>query len=478
MTKLKQLAAFKDCDIRGKYPAQVNEELFAHVGAAFGSLVARQTFAGCRPGTLVLGHDHRLSTPSLKQAFLRGVLAHPVEVVDLAQVPTPVVYWAKARLETQASAVITASHNPSDYNGLKATNGPHAPTPEDILGLAVFNNGPWATADDIKEKPTSWPSALEHYLRELEDGFADSNLGGLKVVVDAGAGCQAGVASGLLKRLGAQVTALHDIADGRFLHRHPDCAIPAHLGDLVRAVRASQADIGIAFDGDGDRLAIVDDTGQVLGSERVGMILLTGPLQLKRGVPVILDVKCSMQLERLARAAGAFPQRCKSGHTYMKNMVIARNALMGVELSGHIFLQAIEGRDDPLYTALVLSRYLTGTGSSLSRLAADLPDMAMTPDIRVALSIAAIERIIETCKEGMDDAEVETLDGVRLIWQNGWILVRRSITEAKITIRMEGEKRSDLEQLASRFIRVFPDLSVPVRAAVRETLGTGDQHKD
>ena len=472
MPRLKNLTAFKDCDIRGKYPAHVNEALFAHVGASFGSLIARQTFSGCHPGTLVLGNDNRLSTPALKRHFLRGVLAHPIVVVDLGQIPTPVVYWAKTQLKGQASAVITASHNPADYNGLKVTNGPHPPTPKDILALAVINKGPWATADDIKKKLMPWTEALTRYLQDLESRTINCNLSGLKIVVDAGGGCQAGVASSLFRRLGANVTALHDTADGHFLHRHPDCAIPAHLEDLVQAVRTLQADIGIAFDGDGDRLAVVDDTGQVLGAERVGMILLQGPLPLQRGAPVILDVKCSMQLERMARAAGALPQRCKSGHAHMKNMVIARNALMGVELSGHIFLQAIEGRDDPLFTALMLCRYLAETRSVLSQLAAGLPEMVMSPDIRVALSAAAIKRTIETCGEGMDGAEVETMDGVRLVWENGWILVRRSITEPKITIRMEGEKRSDLEQLASRFIKVFPDLSAAVRAALGKTLRT------
>jgi phosphomannomutase/phosphoglucomutase len=315
-------------------------------------------------------------------------------------------------------------------------------------------------------------SEVDTPLQELEDTFSDTDLSSLKIVVDAGAGCQAGVAFNLFKRLGTDVTALHDTADGRFPHRHPDCAIPAHLNDLVQAVRTLRADIGIAFDGDGDRLAIVDDTGQVLGAERLAMILLKGPLQLKLDAPVILDVKCSMQLERMVRAAGTVPQRCKSGHAYMKKMVITRNALMGVELSGHIFLQAISGRDDPLFTALVLCRHLAETQSVLSQLAADLPDIVMTPDIRLAFGTTSIRRIIETCSEGIDGALVETVDGVQLFWNEGWILVRRSITEPKVTIRIEGEKPFDLEQLAARFIQVFPELGVPVRSAVREALKT------
>jgi phosphomannomutase/phosphoglucomutase len=273
--------------------------------------------------------------------------------------------------------------------------------------------------------------------------FTGHGIESLSIVLDPGTGCQSGVASEVFRELGAKVVALHDHLDGTFPERDPDCAIPEHLAPLMSTVRRFGADLGVAFDGDGDRIAVVDDQGRIIASEHLGMILLEGPLQIDSGMPVIIDLKCSVRLDRLVSRLQGRPVRCKSGHAYMKDMVIELGAIMGVELSGHIFLHSLKGRDDPLYSALILAEYLAKETRSLSFLVDALPRLIMTKDIRIPMSGEEMEQIIEGLKQGPEGARVEMLDGVRLVWDHGWLLARRSITEPKITIRWEGETAQD-----------------------------------
>ena len=315
--------------------------------------------------------------------------------------------------------------------------------------------------------------AIQAYQEEIIDTFFSKGIDSLSIVVDPGNGCQAGIASHVFSRLGATVTAIHNERDSLFRERHPDCAIPENLAALISAVKSTRADLGIAFDGDGDRLAVVDNKGRIVGSERVGMILLQGPLQPRDHDSVILDVKCSMQLERIVSKIGGSPVRCKSGHAYMKAMVLDHQAMMGVELSGHIFLREIEGRDDPLYSVLILGSCLAGSTRNLSDMVDCLPPIFMTPDVRIPMPPGEIDRLIEACSSGIEGARVETLDGVRLVWDEGWVLVRRSITEPKVTIRLEGESPEDLKTISQRFVAFRPGVAPHIEAAVAKVVDSG-----
>lgn len=473
MTETLNKAAFKDCDIRGQYPEEVHENLFERVGAAFGRQVSETTFDGAEPHTIVLGGDARASTPALREHLLKGVEGAKVRITDLGRVPTPVVYWAKNKMNAQASAIVTASHNPPNWNGLKVTNGPLPPTAEDIARIADDAARAAIGGDQKLSSIEHWNSVVDEYMAELEQTFVGKGIEKLSLVIDPGNGCFAGgLTSGLLERLGAKVTALHDTVDGLFRARHPDCAIPENLSALSAAVIEKNADMGIAFDGDGDRLAVVDPRGRVLGSERLAMILLMGALGDANGRSMILDIKCSMHLERRISEQGATPVRCKSGHAYMKRQVLERGAIAGVELSGHVFLGRIKGRDDPLYSALLLGSWLSGQDHTLAEMVDDLPIMFMTPDIRISLPSEEITRILDTCAGGLEGASVERLDGVRLVWPHGWVLARRSITEPKITIRLEGETPADLRHVGAVFGERFPDLGNGVSAAVEKALGS------
>ena len=468
MTSTANRAAFKDCDIRGPYPAEVSEDLFEMVGAAFGADVAAGSFPGLQDRTVVLGGDARETTPRLKSRLTDGLASHPLRITDLgARVPTPVIYWAKAELRAQASAIVTASHNPPDWNGLKVMNGDRPPKPEDIARLAAYGRG--GGGRRTQAEVTSWPGATETYVARLTETFAESGIDRLRVVIDPGNGCQSGIASRVYRDLGVEVEALHDRADGRFPDRHPDCAVPENLAALCAAARERKADLGIAFDGDGDRLAVVDGRGRVLGSERLGMVLLPAIMEGGAPAPVVIDIKCSMALEGCIEKRGGRAIRSKSGHAYMKQVVLDSGAVAGIEVSGHVFLGELDGRDDPLHTSLRLCRYLAARDPSLTEMVDALPAMHMTPDIRIAMGAREIDHLLDSSPEAFSDARIEDLDGVRIVWPTGWLLIRRSITEPKVTLRMEGQTQRDLEEISERVVSRFPELTKEVKAAVAKT---------
>ncbi len=456
--------AFKDCDIRGTYPDQVNEDIFARVGREYGRLLADTAGDG---DTLVIGGDGRHSTPALLDAVISGLSASPIGIVALgAEVPTPAIYWAKDRLGAQASAICTASHNPPHWNGLKVMNGELPPKPEDILDLAARASESAVIPAPGAARFRRWEGAKQDYMAMMVEAFGGQSLAGLKVVVDPGNGCMSGVASKVFAGLGAEVSALHDRLDGSFSERNPDCAVPEHLAALAARVRETGADFGVGFDGDGDRIAVVDDTGRILGAERLAIILFKGAVPCGPGDSVILDIKCSMHLERAIAELGGRALRCKSGHAYMKRMVLDNAAVAGVELSGHVFLGSINGRDDPLHISLLLAGWLTRQDRPLSAFVEALPEMFMTSDIRIPMQKEAIDALLRDCEAGLDGAEVQKIDGVRLVWPGGWLLVRRSITEPKVTIRLEGESRADLVRIGELFSKRFPSLGGDIEGAV------------
>jgi len=307
--------------------------------------------------------------------------------------------------------------------------------------------------------------AVDEYLQERSSAFADRGVAALSVVLDAGGGCQAGVAARLFRTLGARVTAIHDELDPTFSRRHPDCAVPEHLEAMRAAVVRERADVGIAFDGDGDRLAVVDDRGRAASAEQVAMLLLEGAVRLPPGGPVILDVKSSMHLEERVRLAGGVPARCRSGHAFIKRAVITRGAALGAEVTGHVFLGELGGIDDPLHTALLLCAWLAASGRPLSAWIDALPRLSISPDIRIRMKPDELDALLEACPRRLSGA-ADLTDGIRLVWPHGWLLVRRSVTEQACTLRFEGRDPRDLEAVVDRFTGAFPELRDAVASAL------------
>ncbi len=458
----------KECDVRGEFPSEVNKPLFKTLGRNLGRMIAATHFDGFSPMTAVVGGDARLSTPELKKRILAGLATQGVRVLNLGgAVPTPVIYWAKEAKKAQAVAVVTASHNRPSWNGLKVMNGALPPTAEDIRQLAREDN-----ETEAEEMGTIefWDDARAAYIEDKAARFADTDLSRLNVVVDPGNGCQVGVASKLFETIGAKVTAIHDVLDGTFPERHPDCAVAEHIADLSKKVVETGADLGIAFDGDGDRLAVVDDTGRVISPERVAMILLSGSLDPKGGRPVVIDIKSTMHLDSAVAALGGVAVRCRSGHAYMKSKVIETGAILGSEVSGHHFLGDLHGLDDPLHVALILAGDLAKGDQPLSKKVDSLPRQFMTRDLRLAMDDGAIEALLEICRGAFDDARVETIDGVRLIWADGWFLARRSVTEQGMTFRLEGASGEALQRIGTRIAEALPAIAAPVVQGIAKIL--------
>jgi len=454
-------AAVKECDIRGPWPDEVDATLFDQVGRNFGATVAAARFAGLNPATVVVGGDGRASTPALRSALQDGLLAEGVDVFDVVgAAPTPALYWMRQVLAAQAIAIVTASHSPPHWNGLKVMNGPLPPTPADVKALDA---APPPRRAAGRRHPIG--GILDAYVAARLAPFAGAGLSGLKLVVDPGGGCMSGVASRAFRELGTIVDALHDELDPAFRQRHPDCAVPGHLTELAVRVPAVGAAMGVAFDGDGDRLAIIDDRGHFVPAEKVAMLLVDGPVSVRPGEVVVLDIKASMQLERAVVRRGGQAVRMKSGHAHMKRAVIERGAVLGSEVSGHLFFGALAAIDDPLFAALTLARWLAGGGVPLSERVDALPAFHLSPDLRLSLSDAEIDALLQSLPGRFPDAEAQRIDGVRLVWPEGWLLARHSITEAACTLRFEGEDATALAAIRSRFVAAYPALVPALDAA-------------
>jgi phosphomannomutase len=457
-------SAIKECDIRGVCPDAVDTPLLMLAGRNLAAQMAARAFAGTGASTVVVGGDGRRSTPMLRGALVQGLVANGASVFEVpGPLPSPALYWAREALAAQAVAIVTASHSPPQWNGLKLMNGPLPPTPDEVRELA--NESP--ALGRGAGRAHRLDGVLDCYRAARMMPWTARGLAGFAVAVDAGGGCQSGVATRVFADLGARVHALHDRLDPDFRERHPDCAIPAHLTALCAATPACGAALGVAFDGDGDRLAVIDDRGRHVPPEKVAMLLVDGPLAFAPGDVLIIDVKASMQLERAVEKRGGRALRVKSGHAYMKRAVMENHAVLGTEVSGHHFFGALHGIDDPLHGALMLASWLVESGVPLSERIDALPVFHLSPDLRLRIAADEIDALIKSLPEHFPDATISRTDGVRLVWPEGWLLARRSITEAACTLRFEGVDAAALASIRARFVAAYPAL----RAAVEDATG-------
>ncbi|MCU0804619.1 MAG: hypothetical protein MUF79_05965 [Burkholderiales bacterium] len=459
-------SAIKECDIRGPFPESVSVPLFELAGRNFAARVASRAFPPMGANTVVVGGDGRASTPVLRAALTEALLGSGVSVFDLpGALPTPMLYWARETIAAQSVAIVTASHSPPSWNGLKVMNGPLPPMPDEIRELAADRAAP-ARGQGKRHRVDG---ALECYLATRMAPWAAGGLERLAIAVDPGGGCQSGVASRAFAELGASVYAVNDRLDPEFRSRHPDCANPAHLEALAGVTRSTGAAMGVAFDGDGDRLAIIDDRARHVPPEKIAMLLADGPLALGPGDALVMDIKASMHLERAVERRGARAIRMKSGHAYMKRAVITEGAVLGTEVSGHHFFGALRGIDDPLHAALMLAAWLAGGDAPLSERVDALPVFHLSPDLRLRIPAEDIDALLASLPERFPEARAELLDGVRLVWPEGWLLARRSITEAACTLRFEGDDAGALASIKARFVGAYPAFRSAVAGAGRSS---------
>jgi len=450
---------FRQYDIRGIVGQDLDASIAEAVGRAFGTL-ARRTL-GDRTPRVVVGMDNRPSSPELADGLVRGLTAAGVDVVRVGVVPTGVLYWAERTLETDAGIQITGSHNPAEWNGIKMSLQRSSVFGEAIQGLRrTIVDGDFETG----EGGVSREAVLDRYVEDVVGRFSLARP--VKVVVDCGNGTASVVAVRLLERLGAQVVPLFCESDGTFPNHHPDPTVDENLIDLVAAVKEHGAEVGIGFDGDGDRIGALDEHGRVIRGDVI--LLLFGLDLLARkgeGQKLVFDVKCSQVLPEVFQAHGGVPIMWKTGHSLMKKKMKDEGAPLAGELSGHICVGGDEyiGVDDALFDACYLIDLVARASRPLSEMVADFPEYVSTPELRIDVTeenkFGLVERALAHFRERYDVVDV---DGVRVQFGDGWGLLRASNTQPVLVARYEARTAARRDAIRAEMEAWLRDQGVEV----------------
>ncbi len=437
---------FRAYDIRGVVGKTLTVDGARSIGRAIGSEVYE-----CSQQTVVVGYDGRTSSPELATALIEGLRASGRDVIDIGRVSTPVLYFATHHLETGCGVVVTGSHNPPEYNGFKVV----------IDGETLYGERIAALRGRIRNNEfTSGEGTLQQmdvtgdYIRRVAEDIPVALGSAYKIVVDCGNGIAGELAPKLLRGLGHDVIELYCEVDGSFPNHHPDPSRPENLADLVRAVKKNNADIGFAFDGDGDRLGIIDGAGRVLWPDRQMMLYARDVLSRNPGGTIVFDVKCSSRLARVIDKLGGRPVMWKTGHSLIKAKMKETKAVLGGEMSGHIFFKdRWYGFDDAFYAAARMVEILMAIGRPPAQVFDKLPTGIATPELRIDLDEGEPARFMNELLQGdrFPGAEVNTIDGLRADYPDGWGLVRASNTTPSLVLRFEADNKEALERIENEF---------------------------
>jgi phosphomannomutase/phosphoglucomutase len=448
---------FRQYDIRGIVGEDLTTRVAHGVGRAFAAYMARKGVGGA----VAVGRDNRPSGSALRDALVRALTESGVDVVDVGVVPTPLLYWSLHNLPVVAGIQITGSHNPPEYNGFKMSMGTaslHGEQIQELYSLLQAGNFP-AGSGEVREV-----RIIDRYVDDIV-----KRVGPLsrkpKVVCDCGNGVGALVAPKLLDRLGVEWTGLYCTSDGSFPNHHPDPTVPENLVDIIAKVRETGADLGVAFDGDADRIGVIDEHGKIVWGDRLLIIYARDVLsRTGGGQPIIFDVKSSQSLPDAISKAGGKPLMWKTGHSLIKEKMRELGAPVAGEMSGHMFFtEGFYGHDDALYGAARLLRIGADSGKSVSELLEDVPDFVATPEIRVDVpEEIKFQLVDEAARHFRASHDVIDVDGVRVLFGDGWGLIRASNTQPVLVLRFEarseerlGAIRDEMEGwLRSRNVRV------------------------
>jgi len=448
---------FREYDIRGVVGRDLTTEAARAVGAAYARYLVDR---GVR-GPLVVGRDNRPSGAALRDALVDGLTASGVDVVDIGIVPTPLMYWSLNHLAVAGGIQITGSHNPPEFNGFKICRGTasvYGAEIQELYRLTQTPGGPTGHGTVRAEQ------VIDRYLDDIV-----ARVGPLArpvhVVYDCGNGAGALVAPQLFARLGVEARGLFCESDGTFPNHHPDPTVPANLEALIAAVREDGAELGIAFDGDADRIGVVDATGDIVWGDRLLILYARDVLaRTGKGQSVIFDVKCSQALPDAIRGAGGEPVMWKTGHSLIKEQMKARHAPLAGEMSGHMFFtEGFYGHDDALYGAARLLRIVADAGRSVRELLSDVPTYFATPEIRIDCAddrkFDVVARAVAHFR-GLHD--VIDVDGVRVLFGDGWGLIRASNTQPVIVARFEARSPERLTEIRAEMEGWLRDQGVQV----------------
>ena len=449
---------FKAYDIRGIIGRSLTPEIVERIGRALGSEARQQGM-----DAVVVGRDGRLSSPQLAASLATGLQATGCRVIDIGRVPTPVLYFAVQELGTGTGVQVTGSHNPPEYNGLKMM----------INGVTLSGDAIQHIRRRVLEQDfVSGSGRLERramldlYCQRVRENIVLKRP--LKVVLDCGNGVAGVIAEQVFRAIGCQVVTLFGEVDGRFPNHHPDPSQLENLQDLLAAVKQGEADVGVAFDGDGDRLGVVSSDGSVIWPDRLMLLFAQDVLAANPGAEIIFDVKCSRLLPRLIEAAGGRATMWKTGHSFIKSKLRQTGAVLAGEMSGHIFFNdRWGGFDDGIYSGARLCELLAADERQPGAVFAALPDSVNTPELRLEMAEGEHYRLVDAllAAAAFEDACVSRIDGLRVDFDDGFGLIRASNTTPTVIMRFEADNRRALAAIQQRFRallnRVRADLVLP-----------------
>ncbi|GFN26446.1 phosphoglucomutase [Achromobacter denitrificans] len=446
-------AVFKAYDIRGTVPDLIDARFARSLGAA---LAARALEQGIQ--TLVVGRDGRLSSEMLSVALQEGMLEGGVDTLDIGMVPTPLVYFAANVMQTGSGVAITGSHNPPKYNGFKMMMGGRALYGDDVQSLAATMNAAPAAAPRAGTRRQL--DLVAAYVARVASGIKLARP--MKIAIDCGNGVAGAVAPALFRALGCDVTELFCDVDGTFPNHHPDPAEPKNLQDLIKCVAETDCELGLAFDGDGDRLGVVTKSGQIIWPDRQLVLFARDVLERNAGATIIYDVKCSRHVGLSVEAAGGVPLMWKTGHSLVKAKLAETGAPLAGEMSGHIFFkERWYGFDDGLYTGARLLEIVSRAADPCAMLEA-LPQDVSTPELKLEMEEGQPFTLVQALQDQgqfPDAHRVITIDGVRAEYPDGFGLARASNTTPVVVLRFEAQTAAALERIQADFRRELSKLA-------------------
>jgi phosphomannomutase/phosphoglucomutase len=433
---------FRQYDIRGVVGDDLTEEAACALGGAYAALLRER---GVR-GEIAVGRDNRPSGSALRDALVEGLTRAGTNVVDIGVVPTPLLYWSLHHLGVVGGIQITGSHNPPEYNGFKlclGTESLHGPDIQHLLALIHSGAAPSGKAGVRSER------VIDRYVADVAQRVGTLSRP-MRIVYDCGNGAGALVAPQIMRAIGVHGTGLFCESDGTFPNHHPDPTVPANLQDLIAAVKREGAELGIAFDGDADRIGLVDGDGRIIWGDHILILYARDVLaRTGRDQPIIFDVKCSQALPHEIERAGGRPVMWKTGHSLIKDKMKELRAPLAGEMSGHMFFrEGFHGHDDALYGAARLRRNVADSGRTVRELLADVLEFVSTPEIRVDcaddLKFDIVARAVDHFRRLHDVSDV---DGVRVLFGDGWGLIRASNTQPILVLRFEARTPERLDAI-------------------------------
>lgn len=430
---------FREYDIRGVVDKDLTPGIVRRLGQGFGTRMAQWN-----QRELVVGRDGRLSSETFAEALIEGLLATGCHIVNIGLCPTPVYYFSIFHLDKNGGMMVTGSHNPPEFNGFKVSVGKSTIFGEDIQNLRrLIEKGEFRAAEGTLSK-TETIRPYQDYIKKnihLEKK--------LKVVIDAGNGTAGVVAGPLLRDLGCDLEELYTDVDGHFPNHFPDPTIPQNLSALIDRVKKTRADVGIGYDGDADRIGVVDDQGNIMWGDQLMILFSREILKDRKGSTFVAEVKCSQNLFDDIQKHGGKAMMWKTGHSLIKEKMKEEKAALGGEMSGHIFFaDRYLGYDDAIYASCRLLEILSRTDKKLSRLLSDVPKTFITPEIRVDCADEIKFRVVEGVKEALKkDHPIIDVDGVRVTFEDGWGLVRASNTQPVLVLRFEALTQNRLNEI-------------------------------